>query len=165
MAGMESRKEKNMVYKWRTYDYPVPAQEAGEHIEELDKKYGEVTPEILLEDARPEGSLLHPLYEWCDDVAAEKYRLQQSGKILRELVVVKVDHPEFEPDVPVRAFIPVTPRQSKGIFRPIVDAMSDEETRRQVFENALQELAMFEAKYKHLVDFAELINTYMASRK
>ena len=154
-----------MVYKWRTYEYPVPAQEAGERIEELDKKYGEVTPEILLEDARPEGSLLHPLYEWRDDIAAEKYRLQQSGKILRELVVVKVDHPEFEPDVPVRAFVSVTPGHNKGGYRPVVVAVSDEETRRQIFENALQELAAFEAKYKHLVDFAELIDAYMASRK
>lgn len=154
-----------MVYKWKTYDYSVPAQVAGERIEKLDEKYGEVTPEILLEDARPEGSVLHPLYEWRDDVAAEKYRLQQSSRILRELVIVEVEQPGSEEVVPVRAFIPTTPGNSKGSYRPIVIALSDEETKKQVFENALNELAMFEAKYKHLVDFAELINAYMARRK
>lgn len=154
-----------MVYKWNVYDYSVSAQVVGERIEELDGKYGKVTPEILLEDARPKGSVLHPLYEWRDDIAAEKYRLQQSSKIIRDLMIVEIERPNADEIVPVRAFIPITPGNSKASYRPTVIALSDEETRKQVFENALSELAMFEAKYKHLVDFAELINAYMERRK
>lgn len=153
-----------MVYKWKTYDYSVPAQEVGERIEKLDKEHGEVTPEILLEDARPEGSVLHPLYEWRDDIAAEKYRLRQSGKILRELVIVEIEHPEVGEIVPVRAFVSVSPGNDKGSYRPTIVALSNEETKKQVFNNALRELNALEMKYKHLVDFPELINTYMAGR-
>ena len=51
-----------LVYKYRTIDYPVPAQSVGERLEELDREFGEVTPKIMVDDARPEGALMHPMY-------------------------------------------------------------------------------------------------------
>lgn len=146
-----------MVYQWRTFDYPVPAQKAGEHIEELDRKYGEVTPKILVDDARPEGALMHVMYEWKDTVAAEKYRYNQAKKIMSELIVVHVSQKEPELKEPVRAFVSVKPRNESASFRPIVAALSDEETKNQVISNAKLELESYERKYRGIIDIIPIL--------
>ena len=152
-----------MVYEWKTPLYKVSAQTAGEHIEELDATYGEVTPRILLEDSRPDDALLHPLYEWDDEKAAEKYRLHQSKNILGNLVIVSVsDNQNQENEIePVRAFVSVNDRNEKASYRPTVVAMSDEETKYQVLKNASAELKMFERKYRNLLDVGELLKNFL----
>lgn len=153
-----------MTYKWRTFNYSMPAQAAGEHIEELDREHGHVTPEILLDDSRPEGALLHPLYEWNNEIAAEKYRLNQSRKILGELVVVRVEHenvPEEEQQ-PVRAFVSVAKQNAPAIFRPVAVALSEEETKTQVLANAKAELDQMARKYAGILDFAEFLKDYLS---
>lgn len=151
-----------MVYEWRTYNRPVSAQDAGEYIEELDKQYGEVTPQILLDDARPETALLHPLYEWNDGIAAEKYRLSQSRKILSDLVAVQVEQIKNDRlKEPVRAFVSVNKEKEKASFRPITVAMSNEQTRERVVENALSELNACKRKYDGLIDFCEIVRQWL----
>lgn len=151
-----------MVYKWRTFDYKVPAQEVGEHLEELDRIHGEVTPQIMVDDARPEKALMHPLYEWDDFKAAEKYRCNQSNKIMSELIIVKVQTPPPEEQIPVRAFTSVKPKNEPASFRPTVIAMSDENTKEIVLENAKAELRAFDRKYRGLLDVVELLNEFIS---
>lgn len=148
-----------MVYKWKVPLYKtVSAQQAGEHIEELDRIHGEVTPQILLDDSRPEDAVLHPCYEWDDSVAAEKYRLHQSKKIIGNLVVVSVSDGKKEEEVPcVNAFVTVKDRNEKASYRPTIVALSNDEMKDQVTKNAVVELKMFKNKYDGLVDFAAVI--------
>lgn len=156
------------AFKWRTHEYPVPAQEAGEHITELENKFGEVTAEILLEDARPEGSLLHPLYCWDDTKAAEKYRLIQSGKILSELVTVHVkvvDDQEEPKPITVRAFTSVSSGNERASYRSTTFVMSQEDTRERVLANALADIRMLEKKYSDLIDFTDVVEQYLREKK
>ena len=146
-----------MIYQWRTFDYPVPAQKAGEHIEELCRKYGEVTPQILVDDARPEDALMHPLYEWNDSIAAEKYRLGQSRRITNDLIVVRVSYEEPELPEPAKAFVSIKPRNESASYKPIVEALSDEDTKKQVIENARMELDSYTRKYRNLVDLVPIL--------
>lgn len=146
-----------MTYKWKTPVYSkVSAQAAGEHIEELEKQLGEVTPKILLDDSRPEGAVLHSLYEWDDTEAAEKWRLQQSKNIIGNLVIVSVED-LGEINEPVRAFVSVNNRNEKASYVSTVTALSNEETRQRVLKNAEAELHMFTQKYKELLDVASLL--------
>ena len=155
-----------MVYKWRTLDYPVSAQEAGEHIEELDRQHGEVTPKIMVDDARPETALMHLMYEWRDDIAAEKYRYSQARKILSELVVVKVKYEDAEVlQEPVRAFASVKRLNEKASFRPIVHIMSEEATAEIVIDNCRQELYALERKYRGLVDFEAIVKEWLNGKE
>ena len=150
-----------MVYKYRTIEYSVPAQQVGERIEELDKIHGEVTSQILVDDARPEGALMHPLYEWRDDVAAEKYRLNQARKLMSELVVVNVNVQEDRPPQPVRGFVSIQQRNETARYRPVVVAMSDKDMRDQFLANARAELASMDRKYAGLIDFPKLLMEYL----
>jgi len=149
-----------MVYQWKTPIFSqVSPQTAGEHIEELDRLHGEVTPKILLDDSRPEDAPLHPCYEWDDGKAAEKYRLHQSKMIIGNLVIVRTEQEDLPPE-PVRAFVSVNTGNDKASYRPTMIALSNSETKEKVIENALRELRMFEKKYRGLLNTKELIERY-----
>lgn len=141
-----------MVYKW-TFTKPVPAQEAGEELERIERKYGEVTAQNVLDESRSEKAVLHSLFEWDDREAAEQYRLRQATGIIQTLVVVAE---EGEQTPTVRAFVNTTGgvMNTKGSFQHITAAMSDEQTRAFVLSQAKAELRAFERKYNNLQEFA-----------
>ena len=58
-------------YSWRA-GKSVSAQVAGEVMEMIEKRDGELTKEAFLEESRPEDSPTHGLFEWDDAVASEK---------------------------------------------------------------------------------------------
>ena len=156
-----------MVYEWKTPVFSkVSAQTAGEHIEKLAEQHGEVTPKLLLEDSRPKKAVLHPLYEWDDTKAAEKYRLHQSKLIIGNLVIVSVtsEDPQMPP-VPVRAFVSVNYRNEKASYRPTLIALSEEATKEKVIANAMSELRSFEQKYTGLIDTEAVIREYLQNKK
>ena len=85
-----------MRAEWRIKGiYKADAQKVADEIG--DKK---VTPQEILEKARDETSELHKCFEWDDSVAAERYRLQQAGNVLRMLVFA----PKTREEQPVRCF-------------------------------------------------------------
>ena len=79
------------IYEWANVNYSVPASVVGKTCEDLEKAFGKVTRENFLEAARDEDSPTHSLFEWDDVKAAEKYRVDQSGRILSNLRITIVD--------------------------------------------------------------------------
>lgn len=140
-----------MVYQWR-FAMGVPAQTAGNEFERIERKHGHITPEIVLDESRAEDSALHSCFEWNDEVAAEKYRIQQATHLIVNLTVFS-EHTEQK--APVRAFVNVS-TERKGSFISVSSAMQATKTREVVLKNALRELESFKAKYKNLVEFSEL---------
>lgn len=146
-----------MVYQWKR-NMPVDAQKAGEHLEKLEKKHGEVTPEIVLKDAKQEKSVLHSCFEWDDKKAAEGYRLTQARFILQNLTVCVEKEGEEEPTL-TRAFVNVSPVSmsgNKGSYLSITNALSDEESRKIVLRNAMSELISYKRKYEELNELQEV---------
>lgn len=141
-----------MVYSWQNYAYKVPAQKVGEALEQLEEKEGTLTVDNIVKAASSKKSVLHPLFEWDDKVAAAEYRKTQAGNVLRCLVV-KDEESDREPH---RAFVAITSKgvAQKGVFINIQSALEDEETRDIVLSNALLELKAFQKKYKDLSELA-----------
>lgn len=141
-----------MVYDWKI-NMPVKAQAVGEHIEQLENQFGKVTPKIVLDSARAENSLLHPCFEWDDAAAAEKYREDQAGRILRNLVV-KIESEEQPTNV--RAFVSIK-AQSTLSYLSITKVLQNDSLRDQMLEDARCELKAFRDKYATL---SELSNVF-----
>jgi hypothetical protein len=151
-----------MVYDWKR-NLPVNAQAAGEYLEQLEKAHGEITSKLVLDASRSEDALLHPCFEWDDGVAAEKYRETQAGYLIRNLVV-KVERDEATPQAApqsVRAYVNVSAGET-GSFIAVATAMSVEETRARVLDNALRELQAFRQKYKDLSELADVFSAISA---
>lgn len=150
-----------MVYKydWKVKTYPISADVAGKHFEELQKKEGVITCQNLLDSARPEDSAIHACYEWDDGIAAEKYRLVQSGKLIQNLVRVAVADDEKETKT-YRAFVNIAKADSfeTGNFVDTEKALSNEDTRKIVLKKALDELTAFQNKYETFVELADVFS-------
>lgn len=143
-----------MVYK-RKYSYAaeaykVPAETVGQTLEVIEARDGQVTKEAFLDASRPEDSPTHGMFEWRDDVAAEKYRLHQSKTIINNLRI-EIDAEGAEPKT-VKAYVNVSngSQHSKARYINIASAMADDRSRGVLYRNALAELGAFKRKYRDL---------------
>lgn len=141
-------------YSWNGPERAVSAEKVAKHIEKLTEKYGECTREQFLDSARSEKSAMHKLFEWDDTKAAEKYRLIQAQQIICSLKVTVTE--EDHTPITVRAF--VTTSEQKVGYVHIRDAMSDEEKRQKVIEEAKRDARWYMDKYEHLVELAGVID-------
>lgn len=53
-----------------------------------DKHGGDLTPEMVVEDARDQRSPLHNRFEWDDEKAAHSHRIEQARKIIQSCTLV-----------------------------------------------------------------------------
>lgn len=143
-----------MVYNWKR-NMPVKAQKVGEHFEQLENQFGKVTPKIVLESARKEDSLLHPCFEWNNEVAAEKYRESQAGFMIRNLVVQVEGMNISEDKTCVRAFVNIQTETSSE-FLSVRKVLADDELRVQMLARAKKELQFFKDKYSTLEELSEV---------
>jgi len=78
---------KKYEWKMKSFAKGIEPDLAVEEFERIEGLYGSLTAEHILKAAEPEDSILHPLFEWDDDKAAEKYRLQQARSIINNIEV------------------------------------------------------------------------------
>lgn len=179
MAAFESKK-----YSWKSgWNPSVKPDVVGKVFEEIEERDGEVTSQSLLDASRSEDSPTHGLFEWNDSVAAEKFRLSQSHRIISQLQVdvIVTEVPSDKPsEVEITAenvlkspaYVNVNPvgrfgvKNTKGSFVSVQKAMSDDDMRKIVLRNALSELNVFKnryALYKELAGVFEAINEFERS--
>jgi hypothetical protein len=106
-------------------------------LERLHSLHGTVNPQMLVDEARKPTSPLHPLFEWDDAVAGDKYRLIQAYNMIQAskfVVVLNAQRKgQLMPDVvhaspEVRALLPVF-RGEGFSFRDQVLARHDSRAR------------------------------------
>ncbi len=138
-----------MVYGWK-YPQAVDAQVAGEEFERIESKFGTLTAENVLDESRDINAVLHPCFEWNDNIAAEKFRVEQARHMIGNITVI-VEMPAFEDNVQrqivTRAYVDVS-EKPKGKYVQIKTALSQENYRQRILRNALAELRMFQNKYQ-----------------
>ncbi|UAB76955.1 hypothetical protein INR77_08850 [Erythrobacter sp. SCSIO 43205] len=142
-----------MIYKWKTGSKAlVDAQVAGEEIERLRvHQNGRLEARDLVEASRDANAPLHPAFEWDNNIAAEKFRVEQAKYMIRsvEVVVQKGD----EKQAPIRAFVSVV-RDNDRSYTSTFHALSDSELRQQVVAQAWKELEAWQKRHAELVEFA-----------
>jgi hypothetical protein len=68
--------------------FGVDAQTAGEELDRIRRRDGTIRPAVVVNESRPDEAPLHPVFEWRDEVAAEKYREHQATKLVKVVRVV-----------------------------------------------------------------------------
>lgn len=87
---------------------------AHSELERIREKYGALTAEAVVQESQAKDSVLHDVFEWNNDTAAENYRLQQARTFIR--VIVRV----YEDDQPShREFVMVVPK----VYEPAVEVV------------------------------------------
>ena len=119
--------------------------------------HGELTPEIVVDEARLESSPIHGRFEWDDSVAAERYRQVQAAHLIRSVRV------GYETDsgreVGVRAFLAVrtSEDETRRAYKAADVVLSNPVTRRVVLDEMDRDWRSFRDKYSRFNEYAELI--------
>ena len=142
-----------MVYSWKLYSYKVPAETVGQEFEKIEKQYGKLTNDLVLQDAEDENSPLHELFEWDNEVAGHKYRLQQATQLIISLAIEPEETPKPKP---VRAYYNVSSDEKKGSFINMKSAFSNPDTKDIILQRAKKELEAFKVKYQNLSELADV---------
>lgn len=153
----------------------ISAETAVQVIQGISQRTGCVTPDILVNESKPEDAPLHKLFEWDDAEAADLYREDQARWIIRHLVVVTKE-PTSEVTPPQRLFIKIAPVQNDADrFGPVETAteaqalqpnnymaaniaLQDTRLRKRYMHAAIRELRSWCDKYEHLDELADLIS-------
>jgi uncharacterized protein YpbB len=118
---------------------------------------GLLSPEAIVEAARPVSSPLHSRFEWDNSAAARKYRIWQARQLLKVCVEV-VPNTKHSTNV----FVSLTSDRKDGGYRMVTEVLTDAQMRRQMLSDALAELELFRNKYREL---KELVVVFAAIRK
>lgn len=137
-----------MVYKWNAYNFPVDAQTAGEELERIASD-GELTPQRIVDESRPEDAPLHKCFEWDDQKAAEGFRRQQARIITCNLITDCTGEEDAEP---VRAFVHIT-----NEYKPVNVVLKSREMTNTMLANAKAEMEAFIQKYGRLQELASVV--------
>ena len=137
-----------MVYRWMNgYRSSVKAQDAGEIMQRL-ADGGRLTPQALVDEARPEDSPIHKGFEWDDAKAAEKYRRAQAVTMIRAVVVSESEiFNEGSGDVRVKVFN--LPERGAN-YESLKTILVDEVKTNSLLDRALSELRTYREKYSQI---------------
>tara|TARA_Y100000114_G_C11674070_1_gene285262 strand:- start:199 stop:759 length:561 start_codon:yes stop_codon:yes gene_type:complete len=139
----------NMEYAWKEgVRFKTNANDAGVLLEGIRDRFGEITPQLVLKEARHKDSVIHQDFEWNDDKAATLYRLDTARRIIRNLRVVSEGEVTDEP-----VFVHVTvgdrkyyERTDLAVESPDIWAqvMKEEKTRLEATRNRVKHLTNVE---------------------
>lgn len=109
----------------------------------------DITPEKVLEIAKDENTELHKCFEWDDNKAAEKYRLQQARSIIQFLII----KPDKKDDPQIRVFQISSEPQT---YQPIRVFVENKDEYTMLLKRAKVELTTIRNRYKQLAELEEV---------
>lgn len=76
-------------YEWKLKSFAkgIDPDEAVKELERIEGLFGSLTPENVIKASIDEGAILHPLFEWDNNKAAEQYRLQQARNLINNVEI------------------------------------------------------------------------------
>lgn len=130
--------------------------------DELQKLYdreGELTPELVLQEAGRPESPLREHFTWDDTEAAARWRLHQAHQLIQKVKIRVRTSPDQT--VRVRAFVHAPDRDS---YVPTDEALSDDGIRDLVMDQVKRDIEALRNKYKALIDFDSALKAVVEDR-
>lgn len=110
------------------------------------------TPSQIVDKARDCSTELHKCFEWRDDVAAEKYRLQQARQIVCHLVVKETVREEKPP---IRFFFKA---ESGAGYQPTQVIVRNQDSYQALLKSAMCDLEALRVKYHSLTELEQVFD-------
>lgn len=120
------------------------------------QRRGVLTPELVVEEARPPTAPLHDRFEWDDSTAAEAWRRNQAHELIRSVKLPIVYRPSDGQPVKVRAFQAVRTEQG-NVFQPTGKVVQDPFLAKLVLQNMHREWSALKARYDSFSEFYEMV--------
>lgn len=123
---------------------------------------GELTPQLVVDKARPKGAPLHDRFEWNDKVAGEKYRLVQAQALIRSVRVTFTDKSGTSQSI--RGFYSnreAGDPERQG-YRPTEEIVEDDLALKMLLRDMERDIAELKRRYGHLAEFADMMRAAIA---
>lgn len=140
-------------YQWiqKGFAKGIDPDEAIKELERIESQYGALTPEHILDAAKPQDSIFHPLFTWDNKEAARLYRLQEARHLLNN-IEVRVIHDGSERRIPVFEVV----KRPEGRVYKHVDSFTKEDIL-QVKTDAVRAFNYWKSKLAVYKEFENII--------
>lgn len=133
------------------------ADDLRAHLQALNDQHGYLTPQMVVEAARPKHSPLHAaVFDRGVKEAAEAYYLERARTLIRKCRIKYVRPDESEASVPHWLSVPNAGTPNR-VYRPTEEVVEDPLLRAMVLRDAERDWRTLKARYQHLVEFVELV--------
>ncbi len=123
-------------------------EDVGKELKKIHAKSGVITAEAIVSAATRTTSPLHEHFQWDNDIAANKYRLEQARHLIR-CIRVTMEQSDDLPAKLVRVYINPL---NEGTYHTIVDVMSNDDLRNSALKKVLWEIKAMAAKNQEYED-------------
>jgi hypothetical protein len=128
-------------------------------LRDIYEREGRLSPELLVQIAKPEDHPLHTRFEWQDSVAGPLYRLEQAARIIRSARIVIEREPE-QPPVSVRAFVAreeMGLADSPGEYVPVTEVVANDVMRTAWFRRLQEDWQRLKSRAAGSQEFASMV--------
>jgi hypothetical protein len=134
-----------------------------ERLLHLETKFGGLTAQLVLDDAKDPASVLHKHFEWDDAKAATLQRLERAGGLIRSFhLIVRTS---TDDRVNVRSFLHDRYASSGPAYRSIERISVATESKEQVLDRMLQDLEAYLRRYEKYVSIFFEVKTAQTAVK
>lgn len=114
-----------------------------------------LTAESIVMEAKKKNNPLHNFFEWDDDTAGEKWRLQQARVLINEVKII-IEDKEYYAFENVRISIGDVDGNREYVSRD--EILTNEDLRQQIIEKALNYLKYWKQQYENYIEFKVVVN-------
>ena len=126
------------------------------HLVNIRDTRGDLNSEIVVEEATDDAHPLHDQFDWDNESAGHKYRLEQAAKMLRSVRITRQESSTTPTDL--RAFVAVRGADThRASYVPTEEALADDFTRELVLRQMRREWETLRKRYQHMEEFAAMI--------
>lgn len=113
---------------------------------------GDLEPKAVVDAARSPSSVLHRHFDWDDEVAAEKWRVEQA----RDLIACLVSYPLGGNAEPARAFHSIATADGRA-YHALDEIRTSADLQERLLAEAERDLLAFQTRYRALKDICALV--------
>ena len=124
----------------------------GRELLRISAKIEDIKPKDVVDTARNPRNPLHPHFEWRDQIAAERYRLDQARNLLRTL---RIEDTATNLG-PQRAFFNISADDGHS-YQRLDRVLDSDELRQIVLKQAEEDLRAFERRFAELKDICGIV--------
>jgi hypothetical protein len=123
-------------------------------LQDLYERTGDLVPQQIVEEARPQNAPLHSHFNWDDGDAARRYRLGQAVRLIKLVRVKRVGDRSVPPKA-VPEYFKVTKEEGRK-YAHVSEVMSDVDLRRGVVQAAWQRLIAWRRQYSNISELSAI---------
>lgn len=129
-----------------------------DELQRVHDRHGELTPELVVDTARPKNSPLHSHFEWDNRTAGEAWRRHQAAELIRSVKIVYREATEDEEAQSIRAYHAIR-GPSGHSYRSADEVATDPFMRQLVLRDMEREWKALKRRYEHFAEFLEMVRT------